>query len=275
MTGEIARAITLTTFGNAFLQDDYDISGLTLEHTSFNFTNKVEFLYYKKHWFGKPTWHRYADNPIEWLKKLKQEGYSEIRMIFQSDNSIELDGEKVPDHKLAAFVGGGGNRFLQTIRGKSADVWHSKDEVTDRDSSTRKIWAVIYGRTLTDHPFQEKNIYIIDDLKEKLRISLTNISSFAKEQDQSFWAQFFERAIEALDSQNSYEAETSNQVIPKERDISIHQLLSAASGAWCFGGMGSWNDIGFTEKDKQDLYDRLTAELYDIVNLSYLAVGNS
>ena len=51
MTGDIVKAITLTTYGSAFLKDNYDISTLTLEHPSFTFTNKVEFLIFKKPFF--------------------------------------------------------------------------------------------------------------------------------------------------------------------------------------------------------------------------------
>ena len=275
MTGEIAKAITLTTFGNVFLKNDYDISKLTLEHPSFNFTNKVEFLFYKKHLFGKPTWHQYADNPIEWLKKLKQNGCKEIRMVYQSDNSTELNGEKILDHKLAGFVGGGGNRFIQTVFENHSDFWQSKEEVTDRDSPSRKIWTVSYGRILIEQKTEDKREYDIEDIKDKLKDKLTNICAFAKKEKLSFWAEWFNKAISLLDSRNPYETEFDKQIVPEEMDIKIKQLLAGAGKAWCFGGMGSWNDIGFTDKEKNELYDRLTSELYEIVNESYIAIVNS
>jgi hypothetical protein len=51
--------------------------------------------------------------------------------------------------------------------------------------------------------------------------------------------------------------------------------MAASSSAWVFGGMGSWNDIGFPDKQKEDEYDRLSAELYEVINECYVAVANS
>lgn len=276
MTGDISKAITLTTYGNAFLKDNYDISRLTLNHSSFAFTNKVEFLYFKKHFFSKPSWHLYAANPIDWLKKLKDDGCKEIRLVFQQDNSVSLNGSVVPDHKLAGFVGGGGTRFIQTVFENHSDFWQSKEEVTDKDSPSRKIWTVSYGRTLTGEPTQSKKTYNIDSIKVKLKTSLVNISSFANENGQTFWAEWFENAINLIDSPNPYINENDKLIIPMDKiDFKTIQLLAGSSKAWCFGGMGSWNDIGFIENDKQDKYDSLTSALYDVVNESYLAVANS
>jgi hypothetical protein len=43
------------------------------------------------------------------------------------------------------------------------------------------------------------------------------------------------------------------------------QLLSACERAWVFGGMGSWNDLGFREGDLQRRYDQVTPSLYEAV----------
>ncbi len=41
-----------------------------------------------------------------------------------------------------------------------------------------------------------------------------------------------------------------------------------------FGGMGSWNDIGF-EGDDQVLYDRLSEDLYRLLNVAIVAAANA
>lgn len=276
MTGEIVKAITLTTYGTAFLKDNYDIRLLTLDHPSFSFTNKVEFLYFKKHFFSRTTWHKYADNPIEWLTKLKQDGCKEIRLVFQADNSVSLGGQIVPDHKLAGFVGGGGQRYVQTIFDNYSDFWQSREEVTDKDSPNQKIWTVSYGRTLVEQSVQAKRKYDNDNIKERLKSKLFDISSFAKESNLPFWAEWFDTALNILNSPTSLVNERVKQFIPTDKmSLSTIQLLAGSEKAWCFGGMGSWNDISFNEKDKQEKYDRLTSELYDIVTESYLAIANS
>jgi hypothetical protein len=276
MTGDIAKAITLTTYGTAFLRDNYDISGLTLEHPSFIFTKKVEFHFFKKRFFGKPTWHLYADNPINWLKKLKQEGCKEIRLVFEPDNHHSLNGESIPDHKLAGFVGGGGYRFIQTVFSSHSDFWQSREEVTDKDAPDNKIWTVTYGRILTKQRTLEKRTYEINKIRQRLKSKLTEISAFAKKENEIFWAEWFDKALNLLNHPNPYVNDQGKSIVPTDKmGNEIIQLLAGARSAWCFGGMGSWNDIGFNDKDTQATYDKLTAELYDIVNESYLAVANS
>jgi hypothetical protein len=39
------------------------------------------------------------------------------------------------------------------------------------------------------------------------------------------------------------------------------QLLFAASHAWVFGGMGSWNDMGFEDKQVQHRYETVSSAL--------------
>jgi hypothetical protein len=38
-------------------------------------------------------------------------------------------------------------------------------------------------------------------------------------------------------------------------------LVAAASKAWVFGWMGSWNDMGFEDKAEQQEYDEVSREL--------------
>lgn len=276
MTGDIIRAITLATYGTAFFKHNYDISALTLEHPSFIFENKVEFLFYKKHFFSKPTWHQYADNPINWLKKLKDDGCTEIRLIFQADNSTTLSGSKVPDYKLASFVGGGGNRFIQTVFQTHSDLWQSREEVTDRDAPNNRIWTVSYGRVAVKQQTPEAIIYDIEEIKNRLRNKLVDISSFAKYENLSSWAEWFDKAITLIDAPYPFENSNDKLMVPADKiHLETLQLLAGSGKAWCFGGMGSWNDIGFSDKQKQKTYERLTSQLYEIVNSSYIAIANS
>lgn len=52
------------------------------------------------------------------------------------------------------------------------------------------------------------------------------------------------------------------------------QLLSAAQSSWVFGGMGSWNDLGFEGED-QATYESLSEELYGTVNRAIVAATNA
>ena len=55
---------------------------------------------------------------------------------------------------------------------------------------------------------------------------------------------------------------------------SAYQLLTAAQAAWVFGGMGSWNDLGFQGQDQQT-YDKLSEELYQLLNAAIVQATNT
>lgn len=64
-------------------------------------------------------------------------------------------------------------------------------------------------------------------------------------------------------------------LVIKNYSLKALQLLFAAGTAWVFGGMGSWNDMGFKEKEIQENYLRLSRQLYESLLQSILATSNS
>src|SRR5258708_16386767 len=44
--------------------------------------------------------------------------------------------------------------------------------------------------------------------------------------------------------------------------LSARQLMAASVAAFVFGGMGSWNDTGFADREMQARYERVTRQLY-------------
>jgi hypothetical protein len=51
-------------------------------------------------------------------------------------------------------------------------------------------------------------------------------------------------------------------------------MLKAAQAAWVFGGMGSWNDMGF-DGDVQMEYGRLSDSLFNLLNEAIEAAATS
>jgi hypothetical protein len=47
-----------------------------------------------------------------------------------------------------------------------------------------------------------------------------------------------------------------------------------AQAAWVFGGMGSWNDLGFAENDLQRQYEQITRELFTAVLQACVSAAN-
>ena len=42
-------------------------------------------------------------------------------------------------------------------------------------------------------------------------------------------------------------------------------MLKASMSAWVFGGMGSWNDMGFGGATQQE-YEKVSEQLFDVLN---------
>ena len=47
--------------------------------------------------------------------------------------------------------------------------------------------------------------------------------------------------------------------------LEARQLLGAVLAGWVFGGMGSWNDLGFDGEDQEE-YTELSDELFTLLN---------
>ena len=52
-------------------------------------------------------------------------------------------------------------------------------------------------------------------------------------------------------------------------------MLKAAMSAWVFGGMGSWNDMGFEDAVTQSKYESVSESLFNVINEAIEASTNS
>ena len=90
------------------------------------------------------------------------------------------------------------------------------------------------------------------------------------------WAELFENAVVALQSEtpdtNFY---YPDMIALKNYSLQAKQLIFGSCKAWVFGGMSSWNDLGFDEKKEQEKYDKLTEKLYEAVLVALLAGINT
>jgi hypothetical protein len=275
MTGETARAITLVTYGNAFLKHDRDITSLTLGHPSFQFANRVEFLVYDKPWIGEAEWKQYAADTIDWLQKLKAEGIQRLRYVVQPGAETHLGDELVPTHKLAGFVGGGVRQIIEVVNQGHSDFWTSNEEVTDLEAKDRRIWDINYRRIAAHQPSTQKQKYKISDISKRLGKVLAELREFAVSIDK-YWADFFAAAQLTLTKATEREPNGDELPVPVElMTEAALRLLAASKMAWCFGGMGSWNDIVVEDKKQAKQYEKLSGQLYGLLVESYVAIANS
>jgi len=176
---------------------------------------------------------------------------------------------------LVGLVGGGGRWLIESLQAKLSDLWEARWLVGNRDDPDRKIWDVAYGRVGKDRthlPFQTKRLAMI---QLDLEIVLGKIEAFAIHKNLENFANAFRQARNILTLESPL-AKTYHSDLAPTSDIPLEakQLLGAAQVAWVFGGMGSWNDLGFDGQD-QDEYNQLSDDLFSLLQLAVCSAVNS
>ncbi len=111
-------------------------------------------------------------------------------------------------------------------------------------------------------------------LKNDLHEILEKISKFAHKNGCENFGKYFDKGIQAL-SEESFTDSDGYKIFPTNYATLEHQqLLNASKSAWVFGGMGSWNDMGFSEDDIQKEYEELSDSLFNLINLSLLVASS-
>ncbi len=272
MQGTIAQIIALTLEGNAALRGIAS-SGLGQTHSTMSFCEFVRFVDLTRTPTGWPE-RPVADEPSTWFQYLKDRGVTSLRLMYGPSNDPNVDGNGVTDRMLVGFVGGGGRWLIQASKPGTSDYWEARWTMGDQRRTDHRIWRVTYGRIARSRPIEAAGQVDLRVIRERFHGVLVEIRAFAVKQDLAGFANCFTKGLDDLDSEspaNGFHKELLNaSLLP----VSAIQLLSAAQSSWVFGGMGSWNDLGFDGQD-QAIYERLSEELYTVVNQAIVAAANS
>ena len=269
MVGPVAQLISLISYGNEFINKHYLPPNYFPDNSVFKFDKEVRFLTSKEKFFGGKKEIQFA-NPAEWFSWLKEDGCLELKAIFQYSKQ-----EQFKDYKLAGMVGGGGTWFIQSIYKHHCDLWYAHWEVGDQNDPDNKIWQVRYESVLKKQETKVQQ-FLLNPLKEELEKILTQIGAFAKTNGQEMWFTWFEKALISLNSEKPYENFYHQDIIVlKNYSLLAQQVFFASANSWVFGGMGSWNDLGFSDKEMNDNYERLSENLYDVMIRGLVGAINS
>jgi hypothetical protein len=267
MQGTIAQLLSLAAHGNEYLSGRPDSSYFP-DGSTFKFCKFVKFMDLQS---SGSKWHEreFASDPNSWFKKLKETGVIQLRVRYISTNK-----EEISDRVSVAFVGGGGRWLIEAVKSGKSDFWEANWKVGDRDDPDQNIWHVSYGRILRNANQPEPALPAAKEVKENLQEVLSRISEFAHKNDCGNFGECFDRGIKALTSPSSstdrgYSIFPENYATPE-----YHQLISACQSAWVFGGMGSWNDMGFNDSEVHKQYEALSDELFNLINLALVVASN-
>lgn len=259
MQGVVAQLLSIANYGNAYLLghpvEDYYPNDL-----AFKFCEHVKFVDLQSSGAQNEI-NDFASNPIDWFEKLKSTQVSQLRVRYFSTST-----EQMSDRMSAAFVGGGGRWILEAVKPAKSDLWESKWEIGEKDAPEDKIWRVMYGRILSDAvdlPAQELPDARI--VKTQLQTCLQKIKGFAIANGLDNFAECFERGITALNDSSTNNSYAGYELLPDNYGLlEQRQLLNACQNSWVFGGMGSWNDLNFSDSDVQAEYELLSDELFSL-----------
>jgi len=248
MNLEIAQLVALVTHGNTYLMSKPNTQPPEITHDLrvFETIKRIKFIEKKGPLEKAQT--QLSDGTAGWYRYLKDHKVRRLRII-----TIDWSKERpdLPAVMASAFAGCGNWAILS--EGTKADtVWFPRYLDTGKDE------ALTFVGTQLDKRFPEGSTDL-DAAEKNLKTALTNIKDYAmKEKVGDNWVGIFTRALEILDSDEPSRAFITELLPESGYGHKAYRLLQAASEAWVFGGMGSWNDMGGDER-----YSTVTDALYN------------
>ena len=272
MTGILAQLVALAAHGNHYLESSKLMEKFFPDHSTFKFCNSVKFVTFKKPLFSSKLKTLSAgDNPTDWFNYLKDDGCLGFKLYYQHSEDQNFG----KDYKMAGFVGGGGTWYIQTIYKSFSYFWTSKWEGFE-DENKNMGWNVSYGRAMHKFRQKEEATRTSHEVHSALKETLMSISEFSSKHELDHFKEQFDNAIRILDHPKPNEQYFHQDLLPKGHlNLEEEQLLYAASSAWVFGGMGSWNDLGFESEEEHQQYETLSERLYDDIIQSIISAVNS
>ncbi|HUA99118.1 MAG TPA: hypothetical protein VMA34_12380 [Terracidiphilus sp.] len=268
MQAQLAQMIALTCHANAALHGNSMPAFFPGNSTS-QFCESIKFFVTGKLSDGQPQSAVFADSPETWLHLLPSRSAVGLRLHQHPQNQPGIS-----DRNASAFVGGGRQWAIEVMRkGPVSEFWTSRWEVGDRNAPDRKIWRVSYWLMAVE-PSADISFRSIDAVGADLRAALTAIRAFALANDCGNFVKSFNDALGALDDPDADVGYHNDLAPPGALQPAAQALLKAAQSAWVFGGMGSWNDMGF-QGETQKEYERVSDTLFDLLNEAVEAAVNS
>jgi hypothetical protein len=257
MNGPIAQIVALALHGNAFLggtdSRDFIAKNSTAQHCQ-----SIMFTREEKSWFGLgPVKIVECSSPEMWFADLRARSARRIGVRWVSGN------ESAPDRMLAGFIGGGGTWTIQVqMADGSFEQWVADWGVDERRRKIDgKIWQVRYRRAYVG--WESVSAVPLGGAKSALERALVEAQKFSTRLELKPFTGMFEKGLAAMHAQpgsEAYHRDLSPRALPED----VRAVLSAAQHAWVFGGMGSWNDMGFDGADEKE-YERVSEELFKAV----------
>lgn len=265
MNGELAQAAALAAHARAALVSGGAFS-LDLSHVTFKFVHEAAFDEDPRAAVrgAAGAWH--GSSPAAWYEHLVRSGTRDVALLGRPV------GGDLPAHLASAFSGGGG-WVIHSAQGDSGRAWPARWSVTHPQAPDRRIWSVAYRGFACAGPVPPGDT--LAEARHRMAAVLDEAERFSRENGLEPWRGIFAEARRSLDQDRSAFRHRSDILPATNYTAEARGLLSACESAWVFGGMGSWNDLGFDGDALQRRYDAISVELHAAVLGGIVAAVNA
>lgn len=281
MNGEMALAIALTTYGNVYLASSPDTKPPELfgTHSTFRYVGSIAFQdsertvsssasadAHRRTEGGRSEEPSAAGGTASWYLRLRRLGTTRL-WISKLPYQLEL-----PEVLAAAFA----DTVLWGIHAEyanSSSIWSVRWKHEGGHGRARP-WKVHVYESFATSPEQHPHAGL-ESVADSLRTVLRKALDFSTRAKLDFFPADFSQSLALLDSK-SPEIPYHPDLLPASRyPLLARQVVASAAKAWVFGGMGSFNDLGFDSPALEEEYNSLLPTLYGTVVGALLAGANS
>ena len=261
MNGELAALICLATHGTEWLRGPGSVPAPDLAQTNsvFKHVSRIDFPPSRRPWPRKSV---DVPDTSTWLTELRRRG---VRRLWLRANGNAGSGELAPH--LAASFSNGASWLLIADAGKSAVAWSAQWGHGKETARSKATWRIVFQEVGVFHGRAQRSpvAEAAAELDQHLRLA----RDFASRHSLSHWEKWFASALEA-----STEMPYNPDLVPDGYPPEATRLMSRAARSWVWGGMGSWNDLSFTD-EAQEEYQRISADLYAADCRAFVAAANA
>jgi hypothetical protein len=248
MNGELAQLVALVSYGNGVLSgrlSDSDIDNDRIVGP----TCEVSFLY--------PSGPR---SVTEWVHHLKLQRVERLELDAVGQLGKQADNDSLPRHQRSAFSTTLGPTIVSHTK-RNSEVWGAEWTVIPEEERVGElVWWIRYRQVYTGPRLSLTHPSVLEASRQLSR-SLVRIRQFAEVNGQAEWGTFFATASSVLAGRADVDEYHRSLLAAPSPDALL--LFGAAAKGWAFGGMGSWNDLDFSDDENaQANYNRVTSEHY-------------
>lgn len=266
MNGELAQIIALVSHGNLFLHQGENLPVPDLStNSTFQYVCSIEFARYNSKNDNQGV--VVANSVEDWFRFLRSIGTTHLWNI-----AFDWQRRDVPEHIAVSFAGGV-PIAIQADLAQGFELWYPQWKT---GGQSQKPWLIEYRSLMFPHSYRVSPAKL-NEVESHLRQAITQAERFARRSDvnEIQWAESFANALLLLDAPKPVFPFHQDMLPEYGFSLEAHQILAAASKAYVFGGMGSWNDMGFAQPRLQQEYQQVTEKLYSAVKRATVTASNS